>query len=93
MKPSIGRVIWFHPEAGDKFITTQDNQPVPALICGIHSDTQINVGGFDFNGLPFARQGVRLLEVGESPTEGEAYAEWMPYQIQQAAASEEPASA
>lgn len=90
--PTIGRVVWFHPAANDKFLAVTDGptsdsgrQPLPALICCVHSNVEINIAGFDANGDPFSRQHV-YLQQDETPAaaEGEAYAEWMPYQKQKA---------
>lgn len=86
--PTVGRVVLFHPNKNENFIATHGNEPVPALVAAVHSDTSINVGGFDANGSPFARQNVTLLQDDALPPEdGEQYAEWMPYQKAQAEAA------
>ena len=47
-KPSIGRVVH----------VTLGGSCRPALVAHVWSDTTVNVGGFDQNGLPFARTSV-----------------------------------
>jgi hypothetical protein len=80
IKPTIGRVVWFH-RAG----ASVGDQPWPALVCYVHNDHLINVAGFDNNGSHFACQCVGLVQEGEQyPDGGENYACWMPYQQQQA---------
>lgn len=86
LKPTIGRVIWFYPDAGFSNTNTPsgNGDPLPALICRVWSDTCINIGGFDANGKPFARTSVTLLGADETPPHG-MYASWMPYQVSAAA--------
>ena len=81
IKPSIGRVVLVH--------RGQSNQPEPALIAYVHGDRMINVGGFDLNGAPFAATSMQLLQDDDTPTNPNYYAEWMPYQKEQAAKCEE----
>lgn len=80
IKPTIGRVVLVVGRGGS-------DQPEPALISYVHSDTCINVGGFDRNGSPFCWTSL-YLDQGDTPRPEYAgvYAEWMPYQKQQAQA-------
>ena len=71
IKPTIGRVVLIHRGKSD--------QAEPALICYVHSDTLINVGGFDSNGAPFAETSLTLIQTDTEPVP-EKYASWMPYQ-------------
>jgi hypothetical protein len=84
IKPTIGRVVGFYP-AG----VPHTEQPLPALICYVHSDTLINVGGFDQNGNPIRGTSVFLNHDGYGNPGGGAWATWMPYQKGQAAKTEE----
>lgn len=73
IKPTIGRVVLVHrPDLSD--------QRAPALVSYVHSDTMINVGGFDKQGFPFAAQSIELLQDDAKPLNPDCYAEWMPYQ-------------
>jgi hypothetical protein len=80
IKPTTGRVVLFHRQKGD--------EPYAALVAYAHSDTCINVGGFDHGGLPFQETSVTLLQDDDPAPETGCYAEWMPYQKGQAAKTE-----
>jgi hypothetical protein len=82
IKPTIGRVVWFHP-SGSK----STDQPNAALIAYVHSDTMVNLGGFDANGVAFSATSVFLYQ-GDTDRPSSYYAEWMPYQRGQAAKTE-----
>lgn len=83
IKPTIGRVVLFYP-AGH----SREAQPLPALITYVHSDTMINVGGFDQNGNPVAATSMQLVPAGEPLPLTGSCATWMPYQAAQAAKAE-----
>jgi hypothetical protein len=70
--PTIGRVVWVTRGKSD--------QKEPALISYVWSDTVINVGGFNRDGVPFSHTSLRLVQDEAAPTDGTSYAEWMPYQ-------------
>lgn len=93
IKPTIGRVVLvYRPGKSDQF--------EPAFITYVWSDTCINVGGFNRNGLPFAETSLHLnQEIQVDPIalpkfEGddalEPFACWMPYQKAQAAKAVSP---
>ena len=77
IKPTIGRVVLFHP-------SYPHYQPNPALVSYVHGDRCINVGGFDSNGVPFSACSVQLLQDDDIAPSDFSYAEWMPYQKEQA---------
>lgn len=82
IKPSIGRVVLFHPNKKSELV-------FPALVCFVHNDSLINVGGFDNNGNAYGATSVPLLQEGDEAPNVGAYAEWMPYQVGQAKKTEE----
>lgn len=82
IKPTIGRVVLFHPNKKSELV-------FPAFVCEVHNDALINVGGFDNNGNAFGATSVPLLQDGDEAPDFGAYAEWMPYQKGQAAKTEE----
>ena len=82
IKPTIGRVVLFHPKKNAEVV-------FPALVCFVHNDSMINVGGFDNNGNAFGSCSVRLIQDGEEAPNTGPYAEWMPYQKGQAAKTED----
>lgn len=79
--PTVGRVVWYYPPG-----RSRDAQPNAALIAHVHSNTMINVGGFDPGGQPFADTSVLLIqdEGSYGNPGGGAWACWMPYQQGQA---------
>ncbi len=90
IKPSIGRVVWYHPSPSDPG-SHNPGDIHAAIIARVWSDTCINVAVFDSNGVAYSRTSVLLLQPvdeQETPTGG-GYAEWMPYQIGQAGKAEQ----
>lgn len=85
--PTVGRVVWYRPVDGDGLVHYHD-QPVLAWITAVHSDTCVNVVGFDANGTQYNRTSAWLAqsqeEVDHFKGQGLPYCEWMPYQIGQA---------
>ena len=80
IQPTIGRVVLVHRGLSD--------QAEPALVSYVWNDSLINVGGFDRNGSPFSCTSLKLLQDNEMGSAGMWYAEWMPYQKEQAAKTE-----
>jgi hypothetical protein len=80
ISPTIGRVVWFWSSANE------DNRPCAALVAYVHSDTMINVGGFDHNGAPVSQTSVQLIQGDEVPKG--PHCRWMPFQKGQAAKNE-----
>jgi hypothetical protein len=87
IEPTIGRVVWVYNRSGKP-----DAQPEPALICKVYNNREINVGGFNEDGMPFAKHFVKLRQP-EDPIPAGMYASWMPFQVATAAkAAEAPAA-
>ena len=83
IKPTVGRVVWFYP-AG----SANKEQPLAAIIAHVWSDTCVNLAVFDANGISSNQTSVFLWPgEGEAPTS--LFAEWMPYQKEQAAKTEQ----
>jgi len=85
IKPSIGRVVWYYP--GGEKDRKAGKQPYSAQIAYVHSDTCINIGYLDNNGVAGSASSVRLL--GEGETCEHPFCCWMPYQLGQAAKTEQ----
>jgi hypothetical protein len=81
IKPTIGRVVWYHPDA-------PHTQPWAALVCFVHDEKTVNLTVFDDFGLGKAKLNVPLMQEGDDKPIG-MYCEWMPYQIGQAKKHEE----
>lgn len=82
IKPTISRVVWFHPSG-----TSEDKQPLAAIVCYVHSDECVNLAIFDENGVASSATS-RFLWQGDGERPTGDYAEWMPYQKGQAAKTE-----
>ena len=86
--PTVGRVVWFWPSKEDRSICSGGEQPLPAIVCHVWSDSCVNLAGFDANGVSFSRASVPLHQEG-NPRPDAFFAEWMPYQKGQAAKTEQ----
>lgn len=91
IKPTVGRVLWFYAGRGDRFLQ-QGQSPFAAMIAKVISDKRVNLSVLDSDGIPNPRLNVSLIqpapEVGKDPPL-EDYCTWMPYQVGQAAKTEE----
>lgn len=85
IKPTIGRVVWFHPGLAPDSSRTETTQA--AIICHVWSDTCVNLAVFDANGVASNQTSVYLFQ-GDSERPSSQFAEWMPYQQGQAAKTE-----
>lgn len=85
IKPSVGRVVLFHPHADDG--GDINGQPHAATVAHVIDDRTINIAAVNENGSPYARQNVQLVQPGD-PVPDHDYACWMDYQLGQAAKTE-----
>lgn len=77
IQPTIGRVILVHR----RHANPASSQPEPALICYVHSDRNINVGGFNAHGQPFSMISLPLVQPEDDVPAHGVFAAWMPFQI------------
>lgn len=84
IKPTIGRVVWYWPHPSENIVGNDGKQPLAAIVAHVHSDTMVNLAVFDANGIASNRTSVYLRQEGQDHPDA-SYAEWMPYQIGQAA--------
>lgn len=92
IKPTVGRMIWYIPHPKDNMEQHGDD-PLAAIIVAVHNDQRINIvvwGAFG-NQRFLSRALLWQEEQGDRPKHG--YACWMPYQIGQAAKTEQLQSA
>ncbi len=91
IKPTIGRVVLFHPSenTGEMgFTPPPPGQPCAAIIAHVHNDRLVNLAVFDVNGRSHSRSSVCLVQPeDEAPADG-YYCRWMDYQLGQAAKTE-----
>ena len=80
ISPTIGRVVLFH--AGTNHTS---DQAYPALVSYVWGDRLINLGYFNQVGSFGGATSVPLLQDDDPIPDSGYYAEWMPYQKQQAA--------
>ena len=82
IKPTIGSVVWYHPPD-----SASTQQPLAALVAYVWSDNCVNLAVFSPTGVATNVTSVYLFQGdGESPVY--SYAEWMPYQKDQAVKTE-----
>ena len=83
IKPTVGRVVLFHPQG-------QPETTVPALVCHVHSDTCVNLAAFDENGekIPGTTSVTLVHEEGDWRPSYGYWCEWMPFQKGQAMKTE-----
>lgn len=97
IQPTPGRVVWFRPtrSCGTTGFTLPDDpsQPLAAIVTYVWSDNRVNLAVFDVNGVSESFPSVYFRQDHEPEPEGEAYAEWMPYQLGQAKRHAEEAGA
>lgn len=81
IKPTVGRVVWFHPPTGERY---DEHQPLAAIVTYIWNDRMVNLIAFTQNGDTYSSTSVKLLQDDDAPAGADRWAEWMPYQIGQA---------
>ncbi|WP_082439562.1 Gp49 family protein [Massilia sp. WF1] len=87
IKPTVGRVVLIFFAAGtpvDGYALPAAGTPLAGLITYVHNDICINVAAFDVYGANLPLTSVRLLQDGDERPDSGCWAEWMPYQKQQA---------
>jgi hypothetical protein len=77
--PTIGRVVLVHRH------NSGSDQREPAFVTYVHDTNRINVCGFTKDGRVFNEQSIQLLQDDDRPEDSGTFAEWMPYQKEQAA--------
>lgn len=88
--PTIGRRLYYTPSQYDVTAGIQQldtAQKLDAGIVFIHPDGTLTLSVTDHCGSQFVRAAVPLVQEGETPPTEVGYAEWMPYQLTQAAAN------
>ena len=88
IKPTVGRVVLYTPLKTDGLVYTP-GEKLAAIVCKVWSDTCVNLAVFDANGIATNRTSVPLIQEDNQPVPEGFYCEWMPYQIGQAAKTEE----
>ena len=86
IQPTVGRIVYYHPP----FVPDSKANEVThaAIIVQVHSDEYITLAVFNEAGSSYPALSVQLYQ-GEGVRPTGAYAEWMPYQIGQAAKTQQ----
>lgn len=87
IKPTVGRVVLYWPTG--LIGKESGSQPYKADVAYVHSDRLINIGYLDHNGVAGSRTSVKLVQPGDEIVDVDGFCEWMPYQVGQAAKTEE----
>jgi hypothetical protein len=89
-KPTVGRVVWFHPGLRDteRMMVLDGQQPMRADVVFVHNDRMVNLMVTDHAGGLWPRDNVELIQEGDAIPKSQSYCEWMPYQKGQAAKAE-----
>lgn len=88
ISPTVGRVVLFVPGQdmyGFGYSLSAGAQHA-ATVAYVHSDRCVNLSVTDSNGKQFARTSVTLRQPEDPIPSAGDYCEWMPYQVQTAAA-------
>lgn len=95
--PTVGRIVWFTP--GPDFRGKWHNvsqpehrKPLVAMICHVWSDRMVNLDVVDSAGLHWDVTSVDLIQPDENEDAYKAlgrYCTWMPYQVGQAAKTDD----
>lgn len=80
IKPTVGRVVWFHPDPASQVVLS-------AQIAHVNEDGTLNIGYLNKYGAHASATDVPLCQAGDEAPNG-PYCEWMPYQLGQAAKTE-----
>lgn len=94
IEPSIGHKVWYwptdddHPFANnDAHLELEKRQPMAATIAYVFNNHRVNLSIIDHNGVQFGKTSVYLAQDDDIVAAG--MCQWMPYQIGQAAKTEE----
>lgn len=87
--PTVGRVVWYQPGAGD--LPRNGTDPLAAIVAAVMQPRNegepytLVLSVLTRDGYPQARAGVLLIQEGQqAPKDGRPYCHWMPYQVGQA---------
>jgi hypothetical protein len=84
IKPTIGRVVWYHPSADQRIKGEPNDQLCAALVTYVWGERMVNLAVFTPNGASYGVTSVPLLQEDGNDLPGERYCRWMPYQLGQA---------
>lgn len=92
MQPTVGRVMWFRPNGihREHFTVLDHEQPCSAQVTYVYNDGRVNLMVSDHNGVTWPFANVVVVQPEEpKPEPGTPFVVWMPYQLGQAAKTED----
>lgn len=81
IRPTVGRVVWYHPGPNDP-PAVDASQPHAAMISHVENERRVNLLVVDSSGLIYRRLSAPLAQDADKPEKGGA--QWMPFQVGQA---------
>lgn len=88
IEPSVGRIVHYVPHPDDMLPVVRRGDPLAAIVAAVHDAHCVNLCVIDGNGEHHSKTSVRLVQPGEGAPPP-PYCQWMPYQIGQAAKTEQ----
>lgn len=90
IRPTVGRVVLFYPDGKMQYdgAVLGQTQPNKADIAWVHNDRCVNIGWLTHTGEKRSATSVVLVQEGDPLPDG-PFCTWMPYQMGQAAKTEE----
>jgi hypothetical protein len=85
--PTVGRLVHFYPKKTEALATIGD-EPLAALVAAVWSPTCVNLHVIDANGIAHGKTSVLSVPDG-APMPHSGCWSWMPYQLGQAAKTEQ----
>jgi hypothetical protein len=90
--PTNGRIVWYHPGAGDVLAAAQSsygNQPLAAIVTHVWNNHLVNLCVFSPDGVTASRTSVTLVQDDDGALDSsQSYCAWMPFQLGQAERAE-----
>ena len=88
--PTVGRLLHYYPGENDSGLVSSviPQPPLAAIVTFVHTERVVNLAVFTSQGGFASRCSVTLLQDDDIPLMGDSYAQWMPYQVGQAAKTE-----
>lgn len=93
--PTVGRIVWYFPNREVDDIITNNYQPLAAIVAAVFDEGKhVNLRVFDADGEGHPRRAIVFVQAdevapGTGPRAARSYACWMPYQVGQAAKTEQ----
>lgn len=87
IQPTVGRVVHYVPNPADMIPGARSGE-LAAIVAAVHDDRCVNLCVIDANGEPHGKTSVRLVQPGD-PEAAPPFCQWMPYQLGQAAKTEQ----